>query len=415
MFTNFLRDNIHFSKYLSLTRKLLLLSISITFLFSCTKNDDLLLPDNNWIYLADTVSLGGVPASIIKFTTQQAGYPQFTKYLEHSIRLYKIKYYTTYKGEQILASGVISYPIGHTDSIPTMIVGNGLIFADRDAPSAFHLPTNYTGFEFIASLGYLTLIPDMIGFGESNELLYPIDNYEHSAKTMIDFIFASEEFIKSKNLLVNQKRFLTGYSQGGYIALATLKKIEENPVLGIKIDAAAVGAGGFNLVNLLENVIAKNTYSAPSHLALLFSSYNIIYNWNRPLSDFFQEPYASEIPDLISGEYNRKEIDQHLAYSFDSLLNPDFVSNIKNHNEPELMAALEENSVYNWAPKTTLRIIHSINDDRIPISDSQETYNTMVANGSESVIFTPIETEGHINSGLEFIEIVLNWFNSLNK
>jgi pimeloyl-ACP methyl ester carboxylesterase len=392
------------------------------FLFACSKEDDLIIPPDDTIYpetddgyLVKGTSLGNVSLATIKFTAQLAGYPQFNAYMKYSIRLYKIVYRTTYKGQPVLASGVISYPTGISDSIPTMIVGNGMIFADEDAPSEFDLPDNFTGFEFIASLGYFTLIPDMIGYGVSREIIFPIHNYEHSANTMIDFIYASEEFIKVKKLAVNHKKFLTGYSQGGYIALATLKKLEEEPVPGITIDATAVGAGGFNLVNLLNNAITNNTYSAPSHLILLLSSYNAIYDWHRPLTDFFQEPYAGKIPVLLNGKFNREEIDQQLAYSFDSLMNPVFLYNLKNNNEPDLVNALQENCVDNWAPKSRLRIIHSINDDRIPLSDSQETYNKMVSNGSESVTFTVIETSGHVNSGIAFIEIILQWFNDIER
>jgi hypothetical protein len=145
----------------------------------------------------------------------------------------------------------------------------------------------------------------------------------------------------------------------------------------------------------------------------LLSSYNIIYEWNRSLSDFFQEPYAAEIPNLLDGDYNREEIDAHLAYSFDSLLAPEFLINLKNHSEINLLSALEENSVYNWAPKTPLRILHSLHDDRIPLSDSEETYKTMVNKGSESVKFIPVDAQGHINSGIAFVEKVIPWFNSL--
>ena len=50
-----------------------------------------------------------------------------------------------------------------------------------------------------------------------------------------------------------------------------------------------------------------------------------------------------------------------------------------------------------------LRIIHSINDERIPFSDSEEMYNTMRANGSFSVSLIPIDSEGHFNSGFAFM------------
>jgi hypothetical protein len=104
-----------------------------------------------------------------------------------------------------------------------------------------------------------------------------------------------------------------------------------------------------------------------------------------------------------------------LAYSFDSLLNPDFLNGLKTHQETELISALQENCVDDWAPKSPLRIIHSIHDDRIPITDSEDTYLKMVANGSESVTFTAIETTGHIESGITFVSIVLDWFSKLQE
>jgi pimeloyl-ACP methyl ester carboxylesterase len=241
-------------------------------------------------------------------------------------------------------------------------------------------------------------------------------NYEHTANAMIDFIYASEEFVKAIKLGVSGKKFLTGYSEGGYIAMATLKMIEERPASGISIDATAVGGGGYNLVNILKNEIINTTYDFPSDIAMLLYSYNSMYDWNRPLLDFFNEPYASRIPVLFNGEYNRQEINQQLTNSLDIFLNNDFLNNLRSDSDDELVliTALSNNSVDNWTPKSLLSIIHGRNDEIIPFSDSEETYNKMVANGSTSVTFTPIETGGHVDSGIEFIEIAVLWFNSLN-
>ncbi|MBN2481697.1 MAG: hypothetical protein JXB19_08160 [Bacteroidales bacterium] len=406
-----------------MAKRAVLLLAAVAFIFSCSKDEGNLLtdeddnnpPGSTPSYLVASSSLGAVSLSTIRLTAQLAGYTQFNAYLKYSIELYKIVYRTTYKGQPVFASGIISFPSETNDSVPVIYVGNGLVFANEDAPSEFDLPDNYTGFEFIASIGYVALIPDMIGFGVSRDLLFPIHNYMHSAKTMIDFIYAGEEFIKARNMRVNKNRFMTGYSQGGYIAMATLKMIEELSLTDIEIDATALGAGGFNLVNLLHYAVEQNTYSAPSHLAMLFSSYNEIYEWNRPLTDFFQEPYAGRIPDLLNGAYNREEIDAQLAYSFDSLMNQDFLYDIQHNNEPALVQALAENSVDDWAPLGQLTIVHSVNDDRIPLFDSEETYNKMISNGSESVTLIPVETEGHINAAFSFVEIVLKLFETLQQ
>jgi hypothetical protein len=403
----------------SILSKLFSGCLIVVVLFSCTNEDDsksgkeIVLPLTPGGYLIQGEAVTNVSSATMQLAMDAAGYPEFKSYVKYSIKLYKISYNTTYKGQPIVASGLISYPAGINEPIPSMIVGNGLTFADRDAPTSFKLPDNFTGFEFIAAMGYLTLIPDMIGFGESSEITFPIHNYQYSAQTMIDFVFAVDEFIEAKGLSVNNRKYLTGYSQGAYIALSTLKMIQEKPVPEIKIEATAVGAGGYNLVNLLNYAIDNNTYSAPCHLILLFTSYNEIYGWGRPMTDFFQEPYASRIPTLLNGQYDRLQINDQLAYSFDSLLNPVFLNNLKNENEPALISALAENCIDDWAPLGKVNLIHSINDDRIPFKDSQDTYNKMILNGADSVYLTQVETVGHINAALDFIQQAFAWFNEI--
>ena len=397
---------------------ILLLGLSVLFLQSCNKDDDtispeIVLPLDPDGYLVQGEKLDMVSKNIIQLAMDAAGYPDFKSYVQYSINVYKITYKTTFKDETILVSGLLVYPANYNYPMTTMIVGNGLTFADRDAPSSFRIPDNFTGFEFLAALGYLTLIPDMIGFGASKDQLFPIHNYQYSAGTMIDFIYAVDEFVEAKGLQVNDTKFLTGYSQGAYIALSTLKMIEEKPVDDIRIRATAIGAGGYNIVSILNDALDKNTYTAPSHLILLFDSYNDIYQWNRPMTDFFQEPYAGRIPTLLNGDYDRLQINDQLAYSFDSLFNPVFLNNLKTGNEPDIIDAFEENSIDNWAPVGRLNLIHSINDDRISYKDSEDTYNLMVSNGADSVIYTPTETFGHINAAFDFVQEALSWFNEI--
>jgi pimeloyl-ACP methyl ester carboxylesterase len=383
---------------------------------ACSKDEEpsedsktVVMPDIPGNHLVQYTNLGAVSLSSIKLAMDLAGYGHLADYMKYSIKLYKLVYKTTYKGQPIKASGLISFPLWANDSLPAMIVGNGLTFADKDAPTAFELPQNFTGFEFIGAVGYFTLIPDMIGFGASSDRLFPIHNYEHSATTMIDFIYACDELIEELHLPVTGNKYLAGYSQGGHIALSTLKMIEEKPVADIKIVATAVGAGGFNLPKLLNHAIDENMYTAPSHIALLISSYNIMYGWNRPLSDFFAYPFYDRIPELLNGAYDREQIDEQLTYKIDSLFTPEFLQRIRDGEETDLMNALQENSIDDWRPEGKLLVMHSTLDDRIPISDSQDMYNNMLSRGASQVSFMPIETPGHIDAGATFVLMAIEW------
>lgn len=382
-------------------------------LFTVTCSDDDLLEGNKYeecIYLTNAESLGSVQSAIIRSTASIAGYSQFADYLDYSINVYKITYRTTFKDEQILASGIVSMPYGKSTPSDVAIIGSGLVLADRDAPSSFRLPDHFTGFEFIGAVGYVTIIPDMIGFGASKDLVYPVHNCEYSSSAMIDFIYACMEFFEIERIRLTGTNFMMGYSQGGYSVMSTLKKMEEEGINDIDIVAAAIGAGGYDLVGLMRYAVDRNTYPSPAHLAMLFTSYNEIYGWNRDVVDIFKEPYAAVIPQLLNGSFDRQEADDQLTTDFDNLFNAEFLQGLRDSTDVEVYSALVENSVYDWAPTVPLTIIHSVNDEKIPFADSQKAYDTMVENGSNSVTLISTETEGHINAALDFIQVVIDLF-----
>jgi len=385
----------------------------LTVLFMVTCSDDDPLEGNKYEdckYLTNAESIGSVQSGLIRSTASIAGYPQFADYLDYSINVFKITYRTTFKGEQILASGIVSMPYGKNTPSDVAIIGSGLVLGDRDAPSSFRLPDNFTGFEFIGAVGYITIIADMIGFGVSKDLVYPVHNFEYSSSTMIDFIYACMEFFEVERIRLTGTNFMMGYSQGGYSVMSTLKKIEEDEINDIDIEAAAIGAGGDELVGLMRYALDRNTYPSPAHLAMLFTSYNEIYGWNRELTDFFKEPYAGRIPQLLNGSYDRQEADDELTTDFDNLFNAEFLEGLRDSTDTEVYSALVENSVYDWAPVVPLSIIHSVNDEKIPFADSQKAYDIMVENGSNSVTLVATETEGHINAALDFIQVVIDLF-----
>ncbi len=396
------------------------LVVGTILIYSCSKDDIVLeneikTPDsqnNNWQVINDTSYLGAVSLSSLYWATKISGYPQFNKYLKYSIQVYKISYHTTFKGLPIIASGVISLPQNINEKLPVMIVGSGLTFADHQAPSEFSFPSQFSGYEFIAALGYITYIPDLIGYGDSRNLPSTFYNKEYSIKAVTDFILAANEFIENLNILTNQQYYITGYSQGGFIVLATLQAIEEG-VLNIEIKAAAIGAGGYNLYDLVRNNLNRETYAAPSHFAIFFSSYNEINEWERPMTDFFNNPYASRIKKLISGSFTRQEADNFLTNCIEILINPKFKENTLSGNEKQLIDALEKNSIQCWASKTPLRIYHSLNDEIIPYTDSENIYSKMKLAGSENVELIQLTGNTHYQSGLDFVEKVIQWYSTL--
>jgi len=70
-------------------------------------------------------------------------------------------------------------------------------------------------------IGFITISPDYIGYGESLSKQYPYLIANLTASTSIDILIASQTFLKEQNIKFNKQLFLGGYSQGDGATLAS--------------------------------------------------------------------------------------------------------------------------------------------------------------------------------------------------
>lgn len=340
-----------------------------------------------------------------------AGIGDFISLLKHDVTVYKITYATTYKGESIEASGLAFIPQNLTSHAPLVSLHHGTTFVKADAPSASN---SFTGVEFFASAGYISIMPDYIGYGKSASIFHPYYDYEHSALAVIDMIKAIKEFLEVEEILFNDKLFLTGYSEGGYVTLAAAKELETNSTHGLTTTAVAAGAGGYDLRHMLDGILEDNYYGYPSYLAFIIMSYNITYDWNKPLTYFFNEPYATALSTYMNGEHDGGFINTKLTTEVDQFLHPAFYNGMKSpEGEEDFKTALSNNSVAGWNSSLPIRLYHGTADEIIPYENSTVTLQQFQVAGSTEISLTPIPDGTHSNSFIPMLALVVPWFESL--
>lgn len=86
------------------------------------------------------------------------------------------------------------------------------MFSDADAPSNF--PAAFTGFELFASTGFVTVIPDFIGYGISKDIVHPYYDMQSAGLSVADMLKAVKYYLKTNNRAIKDKLFLLGYSVG---------------------------------------------------------------------------------------------------------------------------------------------------------------------------------------------------------
>jgi alpha-beta hydrolase superfamily lysophospholipase len=343
-----------------------------------------------------------------------AGLGSFVPQLKYDATYYKFVYKTTYKGQLIQVSGLLGVPL-HTPAAPALLSAqHGTMFRQADAPSNF--PAAFTGFELFASAGFITVIPDFIGLGVSQQFAQPYYDKATSAATVVDMLKAARYYLQQQQIAFNKNLFLVGYSEGGYVTMAAQQEIETNTQSGLVLTAAAEGAGGYDLTGMLTGIASTTSYATPSFLALILHGYNTTYGWNRPLTDFFQAPYAAQIPTLLNGTKARPEIDAALTTNPMALFTPTFYAALTSTTgEPVLKQQLADNSFLTWVPKSPTRLYHGTADQSVFYQTSATTFARFQAAGATNVEFFPIAGGTHETSVIPMMASVLPWFQSLDK
>ncbi|MEO0330439.1 MAG: lipase family protein [Bacteroidota bacterium] len=385
-------------------------------LYSCSEGEEA-TPDAN-IFLIDHEEVAAVSGTELQLLAAFTGFGQYQDLIEYGLTLYKITYRTEFKGESLEASGLVAVPQG-TERFPLLLGAHGTITDNSRAPSNLNFSqNNTTGFELFASFGFVSIIPDYLGFGASSNVVHPYFDYQSSAQSSVDMIKATQEFLEDQQVAFNPELLITGYSQGGYVAMATLRYLEEDveALPGINVVATAAGAGGYNIRQGMDIILQDTTYSVPANLAFLIYAYQQTNDWTRPLTDFFQEPYASQIPGLFSGSTNTATINDRLTTDLSDLFQPQFLADIRDGTETEFLAALDENSVHDWVPQTPVRLYHEIKDEVVPEPTSASTFQLMQQNGAADVTYFAFNQAPDHRQGAQpmYVEAI-PWFISLRS
>jgi pimeloyl-ACP methyl ester carboxylesterase len=316
-------------------------------------------------------------------------------------KAYKIPYVTTdEEGNEVNASGYMVVPTGLPQELIALkglsVVSDdhGTIFNNNEALSVIASTTNSpSGASIILTslAGFVTLEPDYIGFGDSVGHYHPFVMKKSLANATVDFIKAAREFAKNNDINLNDQLFLTGYSEGGYAALATLQKIEQEHI-DMPVTLATPMAGPYDLNLTAFGVLAQPTLVEPSFMADVAYAYAKAYD--REYDEIINEPYASRLPTLFDGSKYMEEIDAELTditTGEDGLFSPVFVYDFVNNPDNWFRKAMVENSLHRWAPQTSIRLIQCRGDEVIPYQMSEWTKANLDAYGGVDIQVIPVE------------------------
>jgi hypothetical protein len=227
-----------------------------------------------------------------------------------SITVYHFEYETVGgKGEATEASGALMVPSGSnavcSGPRPIVLYAHGTN-ADRTFNIASISAANDAEGLILAAVfaaqGYIVVAPNYAGYDTSTLAYHPYLNAEQQADDMIDALTAARTALPLVSLLGgasdDQRLFITGYSQGGFVALATERALQS---AGATVTAAGPMSGPYALAAFGDAIFeGEVTLSAPANIDLLTTSYQHAYSniYTTP-TDVFEPSYAADADELL--------------------------------------------------------------------------------------------------------------------
>jgi len=152
-----------------------------------------------------------------------------------------------------------------------------------------------------AGEGYIVVAPNYVGYDTSTLGYHPYLNGEQQSDDMIDALTAARSALPTADapdIADGGKLLVTGYSQGGYVAMATHRALQE---LGETVTASAPMSGPYALSAFSDAIFrGEVTGSAPVNLTFLLTSYQNAYgDIYASTTDAYEAQYAADIESLL--------------------------------------------------------------------------------------------------------------------
>jgi len=340
--------------------------------------------------LESATPLGTVPAADIaealaaKESLAEGVVPRY------GVASYRLDYLTTdADGREVRASGLVSVPQKAAGAAsPVLSYQHGTIFRDEEAPSNHAVASEVA--VVMASLGYIVLAPDYVGFGTSNDTPHPYLLAGPSAAATVDFLTAARAWRGQAGVADNGQLFLTGYSEGGYVTMAAHRALQEGASPHLRqLRMVVPGAGPYDVQATMDGLVDLVRSENPLVGALINPGFL------RHLGGSVQrEVRRLLLRALIPGDadvaYDTRFIDRFLA--------------------DDTQAIARTSSVYDWQPQVPVRLYHGRDDRTVPYASSVSTLRAMQSRGAGDLVSLTdcrAEPAGHLECVAPFITFML--------
>lgn len=300
------------------------------------------------------------------FTGVAASYTPAT----NPVRLYRITYPSVVPEQgnrPIAATGLLAVPEGVGTSLPLLSYQHGTVYGKKEVPSfPEQSPETQLAIALFAGQGYVVIGPDYFGMGDSDEPEGYVVKASHQ-QASYDMLEASQ-VVLAEMKIDTTKLFLAGWSQGGYVTMAFLEKLED---VGVEVTAAATASAPVDIFMALNGFLNFPRTIDATWVNTLFILSSFAYENYYAAPGLARSLFEDDHYDVARRAYEREAVEaSDIPTDLHALIREEYF-------DPQFFAAsvygrlLSANHAYRWVIRTPVRNYYGDADEVISVGLGQ--------------------------------------------
>ena len=268
------------------------------------------------------------------------------------------------QGRTVTASGLVSVPVKASGArSPVISYQHGTIFKDAEAPSNHSVAAETA--VIVASLGYIVVAPDYVGYGVSKGAEHPYLLAAPSASAVLDLLTAAKSWRRSQAIADNGQLYLVGYTEGGYVTMAAHRAMQAgaSPHLATLV-AVVPGAGPYHVGVTMDELLRR------------------VKDEHPVIGTLISPGFLKNLGSSVRKEVRRLLLRLIVPDDADVTLQTTFVDNYLADDD----AAIElQSNVHDWKPQAPVPLFHGRDDRTVPYAAATRTLQAMQARAAPQV------------------------------
>jgi hypothetical protein len=339
-----------------------------------------------------------------------------TATVTHGLRAYRLTYRTvTPRGAPTTATGLFALPKGGAHRLDVVADTHGTMASRTYAPSVVEDSGRFSPY-LHASAGRAVAAPDYLGLGEGPGL-HPYMDTGSSVTATVDLLRAARTAAQRLDRPLTANLYATGFSQGGQVAMALGKALDEGADRHFTLRALAPVSGPYDLVGseipaMFDGRV--NDVSGVFYLSYFLTAQNRLHPIYKDPAEVFRAPYDKVVESLFDTNHVEEEIIPALPGTVKELFTDAFYQRLRHPTGGLLESLRAQDGRCDWRPAAPVRLYSATGDTDVPLANSRACAADLARNGVKA----PVLDQGTVDHGGAFKKAgpeIVRWFDSVQR